>query len=77
MNTHTKASTPQRVELFWIDCNDHMPDDEITVLVCTNEDDVLMAWHEDGLWRDYSDFGSTLYNVTHWMDLPETPKPTA
>lgn len=73
MSTTKTPSPPQRVESFWIDVRDHMPDDEITVLVCTETDDVWMAWHEDGVWREVGD-ASIILLVTHWMDVPETPK---
>lgn len=65
---------PQRRETFWVDVRDHLPDDEMTVLVATRADDgeVTLAWHCHELWRDCGS-GSMLSGVTHWMDIPEGP----
>lgn len=74
MKTQPQITPPQERQLFWIDVRDHMPDDEITVLVATRENDgeATMAWHCDGLWRDCGS-AAVLDGVTHWMDLPEGP----
>lgn len=67
----------------WIKASDRMPDEEISVLVMQDGNDVCeylilqaqlfqgdwYADHENGL----IDFYDAL-NVTHWMPLPEPPK---
>lgn len=69
-----KVKPPERRELFWIDVRDHMPDDEMTVMVASDsgESDVNIAWHAEGLWRLCAG-AAIIVDVTHWMDLPEPP----
>lgn len=70
----TKTVSPiQRREIFWIDVLDHMPDDEITVLVCCANDDMWLAYHSDNTWKNQA-YNDPLDDVTHWADLPEPPE---
>lgn len=72
-----RATPPQLRRAYWIDVLDHMPDDEMSVLVGTNrsaDSEVNLGWHADGVWRDCAS-AEIIADVTHWMDLPEPPTP--
>lgn len=66
-----KATPPIRREVFWIHVRDHMPDDEMAVLVWA-KGDMFMAFMDGGEWRDAGNV-KQLYGVTHWAQLPEGP----
>jgi hypothetical protein len=55
----------------WIACSEHMPDDDIQVLVWATGNCWVAA--RAGDWF-VDDDGRTVSNVTHWMDLPGEPK---
>lgn len=63
---------PQPRELFWIDVRDHLPDDQITVLVALQFGEMELAWHEEGHWWLCAS-GGMEDRISHWMDLPEPP----
>lgn len=69
---------PRKVESFWIDVGDHLPDDEITVLIATGPDsdgdrEIAMAFRGAGIWYDCVSL-KRYPSVEAWMDLPELPK---
>jgi len=73
-----QAATPiQKREIFWVDVNDHLPDDEITVLLAYFFGDVGMGFHAEGDWCDMHsgtvDESEERNRVTHWADIPEPP----
>lgn len=73
MNTPNAPKPPQPRIIHWIDVRDHLPDDEITVLVSFDGGEVSLGWHEAGVWRECA-CACQLETVTHWMDLPEPPE---
>lgn len=62
---------PQRREVWWIDVRDHLPDDEITVLITYGDEEVSLGWHEEGTWKECG--GGCYVDVTHWAHLPVPP----
>lgn len=70
-----EVQPPARVESFWIDVRDHLPDDDITVLIATGPDDegdheVTMAFRDAGVWRN--SISLKQYPIVEaWMDVPE------
>lgn len=71
------ATAPERRELFWIDVLDHMPDDEMNVLIAVTDGEGCEVWtgfHDgDDGWR-YSSAEKVVGGiVTHWMDFPDPP----
>jgi hypothetical protein len=64
-------------ELKWISTLEEMPDEDITVLIRTdNEDDpVWFGYYESDEhgWR-FVDGGSVPNTVEYWADMPEGPK---
>lgn len=63
---------PQARTLWWIHVDDHLPDDETTVLVCDLDGDIEIAYHRDDAWFTTADVG--IDSVVAWADLPEEPK---
>lgn len=61
----------------WINAKDRLPENTDAVLVLFQDDEpsVDVLHYVDGLWRrdKYSSVGEIF--VTHWMPLPEPPKP--
>lgn len=58
--------------ITWIKCSDQLPDDEILVLVATQDGKVFQAFHEYGEWWEYG-VEATALAVTHWAHLPPHP----
>jgi hypothetical protein len=70
------AKPPQPREIYWIDVEDHLPDDEITVLVCDVQGDMYLAYHAEGEWWQEGFnpvLGTLIGNVSYWADLPLPP----
>ena len=64
----------QRTAPRWIPCSEVLPDDNMTVLVWSEAGDRCeIAYHEDDLWFS-ADGDVAVFEVTHWMDLPEGPR---
>jgi hypothetical protein len=68
----SNPTPPQPVTIYWIDVRDHLPDDEITVLVSSGDQDIDVGYHLAGEW--YRTYGQLLGDVAYWADLPEPPK---
>lgn len=64
------VSPPTKREIWLVDVRDHMPDDEITVLVQCADQEFTLAWHGEDGWRECAS-ATLLHGVTHWADLPE------
>lgn len=61
----------------WTKCSDSLPDDEITVLIATDDGYVLTAYHENGSWWETTNVGDvSVPVVTHWAHLPPHPEDT-
>lgn len=57
---------------LWTAVSDGLPDDDMSVLIATTNDDVWIGWHDgDNGWIDATTGGSI--EVTHWMDIPDHP----
>lgn len=62
-------------DMRWIDVEIEMPNNTRNVLVFAYWNfkwQVLLAYRHDYNWWTAS--GNMLYDVTHWMELPEGPK---
>jgi hypothetical protein len=66
------AQPPQPRTIHWIDVRDHLPDDEISVLVSDKDGEIWYAWHENNAWFDAT--AGRLVHITHWADLPLPPE---
>lgn len=71
--TDIALKPPQPRTTFWIDVRDHMPDDEIQVLVYLATDQHQLAYHVDGQWRSAETERELDSEVTHWADPPDPP----
>ena len=61
----------------WIPATERVPDDEVDVLLVTDNPNtgVWIGYRLEGLW--IWDCGGAIQDtVTHWMPLPERPKET-
>lgn len=67
------AHPPQPTTLHWIDVRDHLPDDEITVLVFGRDEAMTHAYLVGELWRNAETDEVMCQNITHWAELPEPP----
>jgi hypothetical protein len=65
------ADPIQKREIHWVDVRDHLPDDEITVLIQDSGGDIWLGWHDNNAWRNGI---RKLPKITHWADLPEPAK---
>lgn len=58
----------------WISVKDRLPEDDSHVICCTvtkkGTKNIIIGYYMDGAWRCGMNS-----NVTHWMPLPEPPKP--
>lgn len=62
------------IELItWITDPKKLPDDETTVLVCTESGTVSEGFHLEEHWF-FASAGSIDENVIAWADMPEGPK---
>jgi len=64
--------------ITWIDANEQLPDDEITVLVYSSQiadEPVWLGYHEEHLWLAVD--GTELEDVTHWAHVPAGPQDNA
>lgn len=68
----------------WIDVKDSLPEDYKEVLYCATfqrgNKEIMTGHREKGYWTHCCMFYSTMQlndecEVTHWMELPEYPKP--
>ncbi len=67
-----QPTPPQPRTTYWIDVQDHLPDDETRVLVAFDDGEVDVAYRDADRWLGAMD--SVLETaVTHWADLPEPP----
>lgn len=59
--------------ITWYAVTDHLPDDEMTVLVFRPEtsEPVWVGFRAGDQWRSVDGF--PFESVTHWADLPEGP----
>lgn len=59
----------------WIDCKERVPDNDRMVIIHVSDstdEPVFFGYNNCGEWRDVYAEQRT---VTHWMELPEAPKP--
>ena len=72
-----KNATKKQHEPEWISVEDRLPENTDAVLVLIQDDMpyVGILHYVDGLWREneYDNMGEVF--ATHWMPLPEPPKP--
>lgn len=54
----------------WIAVTDRLPDDEMTVLIHTQDREVWLGYLDGEQWVEV---GSGRVRVTHWAELPEPP----
>ena len=79
--TMTALQAPKQAAfetLTWLPATEHMPDDDITVLLAMDParagEPVWLGWCDAGTWHDATT-GRTLPSgvVTHWADMPAGP----
>jgi hypothetical protein len=58
--------------ITWHKCSDQMPDDDESVLLATDDGEVVVGYHGDDEWWEYG-LDTTIHCVTHWADLPAHP----
>ena len=61
---------PQPRTIFWISVDDHLPDDECTVLVQDSSGDCWMSHHVYNHWLEHL-LEWPIKDVTNWSHLPE------
>ncbi len=57
----------------WISIEDKIPESDYDVIVCTTRNYIEKASYDESSKKFFSN-GYFVKNVTHWMELPETPK---
>lgn len=60
----------------WISCNEQMPEDGISVLICSKRNIVSKATYESDMGYFYiadSEFHYNELDITHWQPLPNPP----
>ena len=61
----------------WISCKEQMPEDGISVLICSDRGTVSKATYDSDMGYFYIADSELHYNeldITHWQPLPEPPK---
>ena len=61
----------------WISCKDEMPEDNVNVLICSNEGIVSKASYTSCIGYFYVANSGLHYDkqdITHWQPLPKPPK---
>lgn len=63
----------------WISVTNRLPNQGFEVIICDSDGNVSTAWYFNNLTRHlpngwYDNEYDTVYNVTHWMPLPQPPK---
>lgn len=74
-NLALRVLKPERASV-WIPVTERLPDDDMSVMIALRDDadDVWIGWH-DGEMGWVCDNGPLGERVTHWMPLPNGPKP--
>jgi hypothetical protein len=59
---------------YWTPVADHLSDADTTVMIFdpTANDSVWLGYFDGGTWRNSDGWPAS---PTHWMDIPEGPKP--
>ena len=63
--------------LAWIEVGTALPDDETSVLIVLDGEEVWIGWRAEGLWYDACAMPLSNERVTHWMHLPPAPGATS
>lgn len=68
----------QAVQVHWVSVEDHLPDDDTTVLVHVSNGEGEPIWPgfhsgDQWFWADGSEV-TAAECVTHWADFPEPPE---
>ena len=61
----------------WISIKDRLPDDDVSILICSERKTISKATYSSDMGRYYIADSDLWYNeldITHWMPLPEPPK---
>jgi hypothetical protein len=66
-------ASPLCAHLEWDAVENRLPDDDITVLIATDDGEVHTGFHDAGQWRDAATAMRVGAQVTHWADLPAHP----
>jgi hypothetical protein len=61
----------QTKAIHWHNAKTELPDEMVRVLAIDTRGEVFVATYRDG-WLDT--IAGAMHNVTHWTELPETPK---
>jgi Protein of unknown function (DUF551) len=57
---------------MWVDAQDKLPDDDMTVLVALDDGEVWTGFMDAGIWR-YVSADAIEGTVKHWAEFPEPP----
>lgn len=61
----------------WISCKEQMPEDGISILICSERGTISKATYDSDMGYFYIADSELHYNeldITHWRPLPEPPK---
>ena len=61
----------------WISCKEQMPEDGISVLICSDRGTISKATYDSDMGYFYiadSEFHYNELDITHWRNLPKPPK---
>ncbi len=59
----------------WIPCNDRLPEDKKTVLICGDTGWIKTGWYESGCWWTGFSLANIEDGVIAWQPLPDPYKP--
>ena len=62
--------------VVWVDAQDKLPDDDMTVLVAIDDGEVWTGFMDGGFWR-YVSADVIEGTVKHWAEFPEPPNAIA
>ncbi|SFD84227.1 DUF551 domain-containing protein [Massilia yuzhufengensis] len=70
--TNTKQASSTSAAIEWFEVADVLPDDETTVMIVLDGEEVWIGWRSEDLWYDVSARPAG-ERVTHWAHLPAAP----
>jgi hypothetical protein len=58
----------------WISVESELPDNTRSVLAITVSDEIRILYYHEVMESWYDENNGFMYEVTHWMELPQNPK---
>lgn len=59
----------------WIPCNERLPEDDHSVLICGESGYIDSGWYKDGRWWTGFSFADIMKDIIAWQPLPEPYRP--